>query len=127
MKLLLDTHVLVWALSAPDRLSITARRAILSQDNELLASHVSLWELASKAQTQPGSIPNLANIEEDIAELGVRTWVPIQPAHIFGTMGLPPIHRDPFDRLLLSQARSEGFTLVTKDSAIQKYPVSTLW
>ncbi len=109
MKLLLDTHVLMWAVSAPDRLSSKARAAILSEENELFASYVSLWELAIKAQTQPESIPDLAGIEADIERIGVRTSVPILPAHIFGIVGLLPIHRDPFDRLLISQAQSEGF------------------
>ncbi len=127
MKLLLDTHILLWAVTEPDRLSARARAAILDEANELWASHVSLWELAIKAQTQPGAIPSLANIEADFEQAGVRAWVPIKPAHIFAITDLPSIHRDPFDRLLIAQARLEGLTLVTRDPEIHKYPVTTLW
>ena len=127
MKLLLDTHVLIWAVSAPDRLSAKARAAILSEENELFASYVSLWELAFKAQAQPDSIPDLAGIEADVEQLGVRKWVEIQPAHIFGIVGLPQIARDPLDRLRVVQALSGGFALVTRDPEIQRYTVSTLW
>lgn len=127
MKLLLDTHVLLWVVTAPERLSTEARGAILDEANELLASYVSLWELAIKAQTQPGAILPLANIEADFEQAGVRAWVPIKPAHILALAELPLIHRDPFDRLLIAQARQEGLTLVTRDPEIHKYAVSTLW
>lgn len=127
MRLLLDTHVLIWAVSDPERLSAAARAAILDAKNGLLASHVSLWELALKTQSQPGAIPPLATVVADVERAGVRAWVAIQPVHIFAVPELPPIHRDPFDRLLIAQARHEGLTLVTRDSEIQKYPVSTLW
>ena len=98
----------MWAVSDPDRLSAKAHAAILDRENDLFASHVSLWELALKAQTHSSSLPALATIETDFAQAGVSTWVPIKPTHIFGITGLPLIHRDPFDRLLISQAQHEG-------------------
>jgi len=127
VKLLLDTHVLLWAVSDPGRLSATARQALLDQENELLASHVSLWELAIKSQTAPGTLPDLATVQSDFEQAGVREWLAIQPSHIFGINQLPPIHRDPFDRLLIAQARHEGLTLVTRDPLIHDYAVSVIW
>ena len=127
VKLLLDTHVLLWAVSDPVRLSAKARQAIVDPENELLASHVSLWELVIKSQAAPGSLPDLATIESDFEQAGVREWVPIQPSHIFGITQLPALHRDPFDRLLIAQARHEGLTLVTRDPFIHDYAVSVIW
>lgn len=83
--------------------------------------------MALKAQTHASSLPPLATIETDFAQAGVSTWVPIKPAHILGITALPLIHRDPFDRLLISQAQHEGLTLVTSDAMIQQYPIRTLW
>ena len=117
----------MWAVSDPDRLSQKARAAILNKENSLFASHASLWELALKAQTHVSSLPELATIERDFAQAGVSTWVPIKPAHIFGITDLPLIHRDPFDRLLISQAQHEGLTLVTRDTMIHQYAIRTLW
>lgn len=117
----------MWAVSDPDRLSAKARTAILDPENDLCASHVSLWELALKAQSHAPSLPPLENIEKDFEQAGVSTWVPIKPAHIFGITKLPLIHRDPFDRLLISQAQHEGLTLVTRDAFIQQYGIRTLW
>ena len=117
----------MWAVSDPDRLSHKARAAILDKQNDLFASHASLWELALKAQTHGATLPPLENIERDFEQAGVSTWVPIKPAHIFGITGLPLIHRDPFDRLLISQAQHEGLTLVTRDAMIHQYAIRTLW
>ena len=117
----------MWAVSDPDRLSHKARAAILNKQNDLFASHASLWELALKAQTHAAALPPLENIERDFEQAGVSTWVPIKPAHIFGITGLPLIHRDPFDRLLISQAQHEGLTLVTRDAMIQQYAIPTVW
>lgn len=124
---MLDTHVLVWAVSNPERLSAKAHAAILDPGNDLFASHVSLWELALKAQTHAPSLPPLDNIERDFAQAGVSAWVPIKPVHIFGITDLPLIHRDPFDRLLIAQAQHEGLTLVTRDALIPQYAIRTLW
>ena len=117
----------MWAVSDPDRLSAKARAAILDHGNDLFASHVSLWELALKAQTHAPTLPPLENIESDFAQAGVSAWVPIKPAHILGINDLPLIHRDPFDRLLISQAQHEGLTLVTRDALIPQYAIRTLW
>ena len=83
--------------------------------------------MALKAQTHASSLPPLATIETDFAQAGVSVWVPIKPVHIFGITDLPLIHRDPFDRLLISQAQHEGLTLVTRDAMIQQYAIRTIW
>ena len=119
--------MLVWAVSDPDRLSAKAHAAILDRENDLFASHVSLWELALKAQTHAATFPPLENIEKDFEQAGVRTWVPIKPVHIFGITDLPLIHRDPFDRLLIAQSQHEGLTLVTGHAMIHQYAIRTLW
>jgi len=127
LTLLLDTHVLVWALGDPHRLSAKARAAILDERNDLLASHVSFWELAIKSHAPPAAFPGIDTLDEALRRVGVRQHLPIALPHILGTATLPPIHRDPFDRLLISQALSEGLTLVTRDSFIHRYPISLLW
>ncbi len=127
MRLLLDTHVLVWALGDPDRLSAKARAAILDERNELFASHVSYWELALKSHAPPAAFPGVDVLEEALRRVGVRQHLPIALTHILGTTTLPAIHRDPFDRLLISQALSESLTLVSRDTLVHQYPISLLW
>lgn len=122
MRLLLDTHILLWGAAEPERLSSVARSLIESPDNEIVFSSVSLWEIAIKTGRGRADFRINAGIlrrslfDNNYAELAVTG------AHAAALAGLPPIHKDPFDRMLVAQAIVEGLTLLTSDPAVAKYP-----
>jgi PIN domain nuclease of toxin-antitoxin system len=122
MILLLDTHLLLWAASQPDRLSATAKEKLMDENNALWFSAASLWEVTIKAglgrsdfQVDPHRLKR-GLIDNGYAEL------PITSTHALAVHHLPPIHRDPFDRLLVAQAESEGALLLTADETVARYP-----
>jgi PIN domain nuclease of toxin-antitoxin system len=122
MKLLLDTHLLLWAAGKPNRLSAAARRSIDSTANELLFSAASVWEVAIKrglGRNDFQADPRL--LRRGLLDNGY-TELPILSDHVVAIESLPPIHKDPFDRLLVAQATVEGITLLTADSIVAKYP-----
>jgi len=122
VRLLLDTHVLLWAAGKDDRLSPAARRLLERPGNELVFSAASLWEVALKRQSGKrdfGAEP--AVLRRTLLESGY-VELPITGIHAAATSALPPIHKDPFDRLLLAQAMTEGMTLVTADKVLSRYP-----
>jgi PIN domain nuclease of toxin-antitoxin system len=124
MKFLLDTHILLWGAVEPERLSPVASALIESLDNEMVFSAVSLWEIAIKTGLGRADFRIDAGMlrrslfDNGYAELAVSG------AHAAALAGLPPIHKDPFDRMLVAQAIVEGFTLLTSDPAVAKYPGS---
>lgn len=129
MRLMLDTHSLIWLVLAPDRLSKKVRKAIIAPDAVVFASHVSLWEMAIKRrQGRLAELdrPALAWFEHYVAASQLRT-MPMLPAHLGATEGLPLIHGDPFDRLLIAQTTIERCRLVTADERINGYDVPVLW
>jgi PIN domain nuclease of toxin-antitoxin system len=121
LKLLLDTHIALWAAYAPNRLPRRARDLIGDEHNELVFSAVSIWETTIKAaqgRTPFGVAPSVFRrglIEAGYVELDITS------AHAVAVGELPPIHQDPFDRMLLAQARVEGITLVTSDNRVAEY------
>lgn len=122
MKLLLDTQLLLWAAGQPERLSKAARKLLNDPRNELIFSAASLWEVAIKSalgredfQVEPRLLRR-GLLDNGYVEL------PVTSQHAVSIDGLPPLHKDPFDRLLLSQALSEGITLLTTDSSLAQYP-----
>jgi PIN domain nuclease of toxin-antitoxin system len=121
MRLLLDTHILLWA--AEDRnLSRAARSLIEHPENELLFSAVSLWEIAIKAARGRDDFridPRL--LRRSLFDNGYSE-IAVTGEHALALSSLPFSHKDPFDRMLIAQATSEGLTLVTSDPAIAKYP-----
>lgn len=122
MKLLLDTHVLLWAAGEPTRLSAAARRLLNDADNELMFSAASLWEIAIKRTLGRDDFraePRL--LRRGLLDNGY-VELPITSQHAVGIDALPPLHRDPFDRLLIAQALAEGITLVTSDAQVARYP-----
>jgi PIN domain nuclease of toxin-antitoxin system len=122
MKLLLDTHVLLWAAGEPQRLSKQARRLIDSPDNELLFSAASLWEVAIKRGLGRKDFKVDARpLRRGLLDNGYGE-LPIISDHVVATESLPPIHKDPFDRILVAQAIVEGVTLLTIDSLVSQYP-----
>ncbi len=121
MNLLLDTHVLIWAAGAPRRLSKKAVKLLADKDNNLYFSAASFWEINIKLGLEREDFqvnPRLllrGMLDNGWQELAVTT------AHTCALEHLPPIHKDPFDRILLAQAEVEGFTLVTTDAKIAEY------
>jgi PIN domain nuclease of toxin-antitoxin system len=122
LKLLLDTHLLLWAASAPERLPAGARALLEDAANELLFSAASLWEVTIKA----GLGRDDFRVDARVLRRGLLdngyTELPISSAHAVAVAGLPNLHRDPFDRLLVAQAGVEGITLLTSDEAVAGYP-----
>lgn len=128
MKLLLDTHALLWAIDRPAELSPAVRTALLDETNVLTVSVASLWEIGLKAQAGKLKVPIAAEYwEEHGRRLGVTRYLPISLFHVHQSAQLPPIHRDPFDRMLVAQALAEGLTLVSKDGVLPEYGVPVLW
>ena len=122
MKLLLDTHVLLWWLSS-QRISARARAAIQDRDNDVLVSLASVWEIGIKK-----GIGKLDAPDDLEAQVASHSFVPLQITftHAAAVANLPLLHRDPFDRMLVAQAQTEGLTVVTRDPRIARYGVPTL-
>jgi PIN domain nuclease of toxin-antitoxin system len=122
MKFLLDTHLLLWAAAKPRRLSKQARALIDNPDNELLFSAASLWEVAIKR----GFGRDDFKVDARLLRRGLLdngySELPIISDHVVAIDSLPPIHKDPFDRILVAQATVEGVTLLTIDSVVRRYP-----
>ena len=122
MKLLLDTQLLLWAAGQPERLSAAARRLLNNPRNELLFSAASLWEIAIKHTLGRDDF----RAEPRVLRRGLLdngyTELPVTSEHAVNTDALPPLHKDPFDRLLLAQAFTEGITLLTADAQVARYP-----
>jgi PIN domain nuclease of toxin-antitoxin system len=125
--LLLDTCTFVWLASEPARLSESASAA-LDAESSLALSDASAWEICLKWQAGKIVLPSPPRVW--ISEQ-MRTWqlerVPIEPDHLYRTVELPELHRDPFDRLLVAQALALGVRIVTPDSEIRRYPVAVTW
>ena len=128
MRVLLDTHALVWALAEPERLSSRARATIANPATDAYVSMASAWELGILDSLGRVRLRvSLASIfSEGLAALRVRL-LPIQLQHVVRVASLPRHHRDPFDRLLIATAMTEKLTLVSGDRAFKKYGVVTLW
>ena len=122
MKLLLDTHLLLWAAGQPDRLSAKARKLIENPETELLFSAASLWEVAIKRALGRNDFRTDARLlRRGLLDNGY-TELPIMSEHVVATESLPSLHKDPFDRILIAQATVEGVTLLTNDAAVAQYP-----
>jgi PIN domain nuclease of toxin-antitoxin system len=127
VRLLLDTHVWLWLALDPARVSADVRAHVDRVDTEVYVSIATLWEVVIKMGLGKLSLPDPAETfwERQTRDSGI-TPLPIRPEHVFEIAMLPPVHRDPFDRLLVAQARVEGLTLVTVDLHVRAYPVVTL-
>ncbi len=129
MRVLLDTHAIIWAISGDQRLSSRAKQAIASAE-EAFWSPLSLWKIAIKISTKKDSF----ELSTDWHSLVPRyltenqySRIDITAQHCAALTTLPFHHRDPFDRMLITTAQCEDLTLISRDSAFQHYDVKTLW
>jgi PIN domain nuclease of toxin-antitoxin system len=122
VKLLLDTHLVLWAYDDPGRLSRAATALIGNNRNELVFSAASVWEAAIKSALQRKDFKvDARQLRRALLDNGY-TELPITSQHAAAIYSLPPLHKDPFDRLLIAQATVEGILLLTADRQIAKYP-----
>lgn len=122
MKLLLDTHLLLWAAGDPGRLSIETQALLDAEENQLVFSAANVWEIAIKS----GLNRHDFNVDARLLRRGLLdngySELPIKSEHAAEVCNLPQIHKDPFDRILIAQATVEGVTLLTSDSVVARYP-----
>ena len=122
MKLLLDTHLLLWAAGAPPKLSRAAVALLDNPENELMFSAVNLWEIAIKRSLGRAGFEVEPQVFLRRLLANGYSELPVSSAHAVAVGELPNHHRDPFDRLLVAQAIVEGVVLVTADAALARYP-----
>ena len=124
MRLLLDTHTLIWFDAEPERLSDRSRSMLTDDNNDLFLSIASIWEMQVKLQTGRLMLrlPLSLLIDEQIKNAGL-TILSIEPRHVYQLQTLPDVHRDPFDRIMIAQAIVENLLFVSKDLVLGEYPV----
>jgi len=128
MKILLDTHTALWLVNDYEKLSKNANEILATKSNKLYVSHVSIWEIAIKNSI--GKLPELdGGVKAFMSRLGRMPikLLKIKLEHIEAVEKLDLIHRDPFDRLLITTALTEGMTILTADGNIHKYDINTIW
>jgi len=122
VKLLLDTHVLLWAAGAPERLASDIRALLDDPDNQPIFSAASLWEIAIKKSLGRGDfIVDARALRHGLLDNGYSELA-VSGEHAVAVDALPPIHKDPFDRILVAQAIVESITLLTADAIVAQYP-----
>ncbi len=121
MEILLDTHMLLWWLADDRRLSEKARARITDPANTITVSAASAWEIVIKQAL--GKLKMDGDLEQEVLDQGFD-MLPVTFAHTAEVLTLPPIHRDPFDRMLVAQARVENLQLLTTDPQIVRYPAN---
>ena len=128
MRVLLDTHVLLWWFFDDDDLSQPARSAIAEPANDILVSTASAWEISTKHRL--GKLPEAQEVIRDLPGLLRRARfevLPIELEHAFRAGALPGVHRDPFDRMLIAQSQLERLVLASADQLLKEYEVEILW
>jgi PIN domain nuclease of toxin-antitoxin system len=127
MRLLLDTHAFLFAISSPELLTAKGRRLLTNPEVERWVSTVSLWEIATKVNIGKLAMPlDRSFYAQHLRELNAQALA-VDLRHSLALFGLSLHHRDPFDRLLIAQAQEEGLTLMTRDEAFRAYEVATIW
>jgi PIN domain nuclease of toxin-antitoxin system len=128
MRLLLDTHTVIWSATGDPRLTPGTLAILGDPRNELLLSPISVYEMAIKVRL--GKL-NFGMPLSDFVDEAIRRTrlieLPIRIGHALATQALPPHHKDPFDRLLIATCIAEGIGFVTADSQVRKYPVTIIW
>jgi len=128
VRILLDTHVLIWHYETNPKMSVAALAFIADSANEKLISPASVWEIAIKLGTGKYLFaePFTDFVQHAIIDNGFR-FLPIEPRHCAPLTALPRHHNDPFDRMLIAQAMVESIAVVSADPAFDVYPVTRLW
>lgn len=128
MKILVDTHAILWWLAGDERLSVRARKILEDSANQRLVSVASLWEIAIKmsAGRLPADGLTLRTIAGHLKDQEFAV-LPIRLEDLLRLEGLPWVHRDPFDRLIIAQAIEEGIPLLSADRILTQYAVETIW
>ncbi len=121
MNLLLDTHILLWAAGQPDRLSEKCRDLLLNPSNNLIFSAASLWEISIKFRLGRSDFNVDPALLRRMLLLHAYRELPVNGEHAIAVSTLPALHKDPFDRLLITQARTEGMLLITSDAFVAAY------
>ncbi|MBD2440251.1 PIN domain-containing protein [Nostoc sp. FACHB-110] len=126
--MLLDTHVLIWSVGEPKKLSDNVRTLLMDTNNSWLVSIASIWELQIKYQLGKLnlhlSLPNLIETQKQVNNLKI---LPIELEHIYALDGLQNHHRDPFDRILIAQSIFENIPLLSVDTVFDLYPIQRIW
>jgi len=128
VRALLDTHAFVWSVTEPERLSGTIRSLLQDGANHIFLSVASVWEISIKYATGRLVLPQPPEdyIPSRLHNLGIAPML-IELSHAFRVAHLPPLHRDPFDRLLIAQAQVESLPIITSDPNIARYDVEVIW
>lgn len=128
MRLLLDTHALLWWLAGDEQLSLKARKALADRRHEIVVSAASAWEVTTKHRLGklPMAGPLAVDFDREVRRQGF-TGLPISMVHAQVAGALPGNHRDPFDRVLIAQAREERLALVSNETVFDDYGVSRYW
>jgi PIN domain nuclease of toxin-antitoxin system len=126
MKYLLDTHILLWIAEDSPRLSEHMKSALLDNTSEKYVSIVSAWEVALKLSTGKLKIRDGLQTFFDVVDENGFLSLPVEREYLWKALDLPPHHKDPFDRMLVATAMTEGMTLITADAQIQKYSVACI-
>lgn len=128
MKVLLDTHAFLWAITADPRLSPLAQRIFLGGTNELLLSAASLWEIAIKVRIGKLPLPQPSDryLRGQLSRNAIRV-LPVEAVHVLRLFELPDIHADPCDRMLVAQCQVESLPLLSGDAQLRQYEVEVLW
>jgi len=127
MDLLLDTHSLIWFLNGDEKLSDKAKSVIEDSSNSKIVSIASIWEIAIKISLDKFRFPKGFKHFLDMVEDNGFEILPITFEHALELSTLEFIHRDPFDRLLIAQCKSDNIVFVTKDDNIKRYKIKTIW
>lgn len=128
MRLLLDTHAMIWSVLEPENLSAAVRQHLTDPSNEVFFSVVGIWELAIKASMpKPGFSADVPRRVRAGCEAAGFTIMPVTIEHALAVGELSWHHKDPFDRLLVAQARCENCVLISNDRWLPHYPVALLW
>jgi len=127
LKLLLDTHVFLWAITKDPRLTTEKAAAFIDEGNELFLSIASVWEMLIKVGIGklPLPKPSAAYITKQLDKNRINT-LPIRAAHLAQLEKLPPLHKDPFDRMIVAQAQAEGYPVLSSDRGIYQYDVEII-
>ena len=127
MKCLLDTHAYLWWLGDPGKVGSDARHLIMDAKNTIYVSVASFWEMGIKSSLGKLALSNtLTSLADSLADAGL-TLLPVSPAHCAAVRNLPFHHRDPFDRMLISQAIQENMVMLSRDANFPLYPVALRW